>query len=75
MWTTLVGIIKSIQILDSWFNALVMAYVAFEKSQGRVAFQKWFDTGDQVDAEKYIGSSNAGKPAQDQGGIRTRPNK
>ena len=74
----LFAIAKAVPVVDSWLRALVSAYVKWQIEQGKrdlaEALQKMFEESDQRDLEKEIGSSNAGRPAQNQDGVRTRPN-
>ena len=78
-WISLIlAIAKAIPVIDRAIRDLVQAYVQWKIKEGQrdlaEALIKMIETGDQRDLEREIGSPNAGKPAQDQDGVRTRPN-
>jgi hypothetical protein len=73
----LLAIAKAIPIFDGWLKQLALAYTQWKLAHDdrvlREALQIMFADHDQRKLEEAIGSENAGKPAQDQSGVQTRP--
>lgn len=73
------AILNAIPALRAWYVEFNVYITNKEKSALRAelfaAKDKMFTAdGNQIDLEKALGSANAGKPAQDQSGVREKPN-
>jgi hypothetical protein len=70
---TILGILKAIPILDSWFQNLMVAYTKSKidsmKKENRDAIREDIQNHDQRELEKAIGSPTAGLPSGDPGAV------
>lgn len=75
----IVGILKAIPVLDSWFQQIAEARYKQALADHEQSFtdgmQKLLQSHDQSGLEEAIGSSNAGAPSSRRDGVQERDSK
>jgi len=77
MWKAIFEVIKALpqlfKLFEQWERAKLRRMQAEEEQRRKNEIEQGIATGDTDRIEQAIGSGNAGLPAREQTGVRTRP--
>lgn len=77
MWKAIFEVIKALpqlfKLYEQWERAKLRRMQAEEEQRRKNEIEQGIATGDTDRIEQSIGSGNAGLPAREQTGVRTRP--
>ncbi len=77
MWKAIFEVIKALpqlfKLYEQWERAKLRRMQAEEEQRRKNEIEQGIATGDTDRIEQAIGSGNAGLPAREQTGVRTRP--
>lgn len=77
MWKAIFEVIKALpqlfKLYEQWERAKLRRMQAEEEQRRKNEIEQGIETGDTDRIEQAIGSGNAGLPAREQTGVRTRP--